>query len=157
MKNNSSVVTADDDVRQNHRLSLAAWWRALVIALPVLLGACATNGQGGGADPLTERAKARWAALLSGDLETAYTYYSPGYRSTHSVVDFGVSYRMRRVQQTSAEYVDQSCESNRCTLNFNVGISVNRPVPGMDVFEGVQKISETWIKSDGEWWFVPKN
>ena len=131
-------------------------WLIGALALFVL-GGCAATGQSVALDPVPERAKARWAALLSDDLETAYTYYSPGYRSANSVIDFGVAYRLRKVQFTSADYIEHECEESRCTVAFDVGLRAQNPVPGMSVWDGKQKIVETWIKSDGEWWFVPKN
>jgi hypothetical protein len=42
-------------------------------------------------------------------------------------------------------------------VTFETGFKVDKPVPGMDGFEGSQTVEETWIKTDGQWWFVPKN
>lgn len=132
-------------------LSLAAVTLALV-----LLGGCASTAKAPDIDPVRERAEARWAALLDGDLESAYSYYSPGYRSANSVIDFGVSWSTRRVKFISADYAEHQCEDERCSVTFETGFTVERPVPGMDVFNGTQRIDETWIESDGQWWFVPK-
>lgn len=131
-------------------------WLAVTLSLAFLAG-CASTAGPAAVDPVRERAEARWQALLAGDLETAYTYYSPGYRSANSVIDFGVSWSMRRVQFTAAEYGGHQCEESRCKVTFETGFKVDKPVPGMDVFEGSQTVEETWIKTDGQWWFVPKN
>lgn len=121
------------------------------------LSACAVTSTASKTDKIIpERAQARWDALLSGDLETAYSYYSPGYRSTMSVVDFGVSLRLRRVTWTSAEYQDHSCEEQRCDVKVKIGYMVVKAVPGMDEFRSTNVRDETWVKTDGEWWYLPK-
>lgn len=127
---------------------------ALVSGLVLLgLAACATTGTG--EDRVVERAQARWQALLNGDLDTAYSYYSPGYRATKSRTDFEVELRLKRVKWTSATYREHQCEENRCIVTFDVGYRVARPVPGLDVWDGKSVVRDTWVRSNGEWWFVP--
>lgn len=129
--------------------------RTLLPALCLLtLAACATPGPT--TEPVVERAQARWDALSRGDLETAYTYYSPGYRSSTSLIDFGIAMRARQVKWTGASYKDHACEESRCTVNFDVVYKVNRPVPGLDVWESKAVIKDTWVKVDGEWWYLPE-
>ncbi len=120
----------------------------------LLLSACATTNTPD-KEPIAERAQARWDALLSGDLEKAYSFYSPGYRSTTSVIDFGVELRTKRVRWTSAAYREHSCEENRCSVAFDIGFLVPKAVPGIDEFRGKSVIQETWIRSAGEWWYLP--
>jgi phosphate-selective porin len=129
--------------------------RVLLLAVSVLtLAACAATGPK--TPPVVERAQARWNALLAGDLETAYGYYSPGYRSATSMVDFSIAWRARKVGYTSAAYKEHTCEEKRCTVAFDVGFKVNKPVPGLDVWESHQVIGDTWIQTDGEWWYLPE-
>jgi hypothetical protein len=129
--------------------------RGLLLACAVLaLAACATPGAQ--THPVVGRAEARWAALTSGDLETAYTYYSPGYRSSTSLVDFGVAMRARKVQWSSATYKEHECEESRCTVSFDLAYRVPRPVPGLKVWESTSVIRETWVKVDGQWWYLPE-
>jgi len=124
----------------------------------LFLSACASQAPAPDAPDkfIIERAQNRWAALLAEDFETAYSYYSPGYRSTASVIDFAFMIRTRRVRWTSAEYKEHSCAENSCTLIFNVGFSVNKPVPGMDKWDGSNITEEKWVKTDGQWWYLPK-
>lgn len=105
---------------------------------------------------VAERAQARWDALLAGDLEGAYEYFSPGYRSTVSVIDFAVDLRTRRIGWISAEYLEHNCEGSRCTVKFDLGYRVRRPVPGLDVWNGTDRIEENWIKTKGQWWYLPE-
>jgi hypothetical protein len=124
----------------------------LLAGSALLLTACATTPK---TDPLVERAQARWDALTSGDLETAYTFYSPGYRSSTSLIDFGVAMRTRKVKWSSATYKDHECEESRCTVRFDVAYRVPRPVPGLKVWDSTAVIKDTWIKVDGQWWYLP--
>ena len=138
--------------RFNHSLQ----WIAGMVVLAVMLGGCASSPKSDD-EIVIERAQARWDAVAAWDLETAYTYFSPGFRSSHSLIDFGVSQRLRRVHYTSANYLEHSCEASRCLLKFKVGFKVNNPVPGASVFESASTIEDTWIKTDGQWWYLPKN
>ena len=128
----------------------------LVLLAVMLLSACATTSTASSEDVVKERAQARWDALLKGDFATAYSYLSPGYRSTITVVDYEIRVRMRKVQYRTAEFQDHSCEKNICTVRFKVIYSVVRPVPGMAEWENNSTVPEQWIKSDGDWWFLPQ-
>ena len=87
-----------------------AWLFAMMLAGLVFAG-CASQGTAPESkqESIAQRAQSRWDALLAGDFETAYSYYSPGYRSTASVADLEIAIRLRRVRWTSAEYQDHSC------------------------------------------------
>ena len=119
-----------------------------------LLSGCASH-QKTDDDVVVERAQARWDAITGNELEEAYTYYSPGYRSSTSLFDFGVGIRSMRVLWTAAEYMDHHCEETRCTVRFNVSFRVNKPVPGLKEYNGKQVIEDTWIKTQGNWWYLP--
>lgn len=128
------------------------------ILTAALLSACAGNASKSD-DPeifQVKHAQDRWEAILAGDYETAYTFYSPGYRSTMSVVDFTVEYRLRRVIYTSAEYQEHRCLEATCTVVFDVGFTVNKPAPGLNKWDGSQVLEEMWVKTNGRWWFLPK-
>ena len=137
---------------------LAVMKLLLAISFVSILSGCAGNqtSEDKSADRVVQRAEARWEAVLSDDLETAYTFYTPGYRSTVSVVDFGVSMKLRRVRYISAEFLDKTCENQRCVLRFKVGFAVERPAPGVETFESKSVLEEVWLNTDGEWWFLPK-
>lgn len=104
---------------------------------------------------IAERAQHRWDALLGGDFETAYGFYSPGYRSTRSMIDLAFEYRLRRVGWTSAQYKEHRCAENACTVIFDMGFTVAMPVPGLNKWDGKQTVKEKWIKTGGQWWFLP--
>jgi hypothetical protein len=125
-----------------------------VLLLLMLLSACATTPS---PDKMVkERAEARWEALLSRDYASAYSFYSPGYRSTTSVTDFEIEIRLRRVRWTTAEYLKHDCDENTCTVSFRVGYRVGSPVPGVVTWDGYDLITDQWVKTGGEWWYLPE-
>ena len=130
---------------------------ALMLSI-LFLSACASQATApeDSEDAIIERAQNRWDTLLAGDFESAYAYYSPGYRSTTSLIDFAIGIRTRRVRWTSAEYKEHSCTENTCTINFEVGFMVNRPVPGMEKYESSSVLEDQWVKTGGQWWYLPK-
>ena len=141
----------------------SAMWRRLAkpglllafMMTGMFLTACATAPESAG-DVVIKRAQDRWDALLAGDYETAYGYYSPGYRSTTSMIDLAIKIRSQRVQWVSAEYKDHSCEESVCTVNFLVGFKIVKPVRGMKTWENSAMVDEQWVKTEGQWWYLPK-
>lgn len=130
--------------------------RLASITLLLVLGAGCAVTPASEDELLLERAQARWEAITTGDLETAYTYYAPGYRSSVSLIDFAVEQRLRKVVWTGAEYSSHQCEEKRCLVNFDVSFKVVNPVPGMSVFQSTRPVEDTWIKTQGQWWYLPK-
>lgn len=125
---------------------------ALVMAT---LAGCATS-QTARDRALQERAQARWDALLAGDFDQAYAFLSPGYRSGISVTDFEIIFRTRKVQYTSAEYREHSCDEAVCTVKVFVGYKIHRPLTGMTEWTSTSLLEERWINSNGNWWYLPE-
>ena len=118
------------------------------------LSACAT-APAGEDQQVVDRAQARWDAVIGGELEQAYAFNSPGYRSATSLIDYATAVRLQKVRYTSAEYLDHQCEQSRCTVRFNIGFQVVAPAPGMTKYDGKQVIEDTWVRTSGEWWYLP--
>jgi hypothetical protein len=127
----------------------------LLACVALLLSACAATRPA--EHPVVERSEARWNALIAGDLETAYTFYTPGYRSATSLIDFGVEMRTKRVRWTSAEYLKHECDEDRCTVYFKLGFQVRGALPGISVFNSFDYVEDTWIRTRGQWWYLPEN
>lgn len=126
----------------------------LMVLSLLVLAACSTTAPKKN-DDIADRAQLRWDTLLERDYDTAYSLYAPGYRSANSRVDFEIETRLRRVNWISAEYLEHECSNDRCVVKFKVGYRVNKPVPGLDSFESSSVVSDTWVKTGGEWWYVP--
>ena len=131
--------------------NLIGYFTLLSVAL--LMSACATTPQA--VNNVEERAQARWDAVISGDYDSAYSYYSPGYRSSTSRVDFEIALRLRRIGIESAEVEESSCEANACTVQTRVGYLVVSPVPGIDEWKSKRLFEERWVRTQDEWWFLP--
>jgi len=121
----------------------------------LLLTACAGTGETKH-HPVEELAQQRWDALLKGDFDTAYTFYSPGYRSANSRVDFEISYRSRKVGIYQAKVNSSDCASEACTVSTLVSYRVGAPAPGVSKWESTATTQERWVRTEGKWWFVPE-
>jgi hypothetical protein len=133
----------------------ATFFRAINgLLLAALVSACATSQPA--ASDIRQRAQARWDAVLAGDYDTAYGLYSPGYRSSHSRVDFEIEQRLRRIKWSSAEVQESSCEADVCTVVTRVAYQVAGAVPGVPDWKSKKDVKERWVRTDGQWWFLPE-
>lgn len=142
-----------------HATTSTGWTRALhhgvnALLLAALASACATIQPA--ATIVQQRAQARWDALLAGDYDSAYGFYSPGYRSAHSRVDFEVLLRTHRVRWSSAEVRKSSCEADVCAVVTSLGYQVAGAVPGVPVWKNKKDVAETWVRTGAQWWFLPE-
>jgi len=126
----------------------------ITLLMVLALGACATNGTSKNA--IEDRAQARWDAILSNDLDTAYGYYSPGYRTATSRVDFEIAMRLRKIKWVSADVLESSCEADLCTITTLVGYEITKPLPGVPEWKSKQEVTERWVRTEGQWWYVPE-
>lgn len=128
---------------------------AALAACCFLLGACATTGTESPSAKVEPRAQARWDALLAGRLEAAYEYLSPGYRSSVSLLEYQRSVLTRKVEWLGAELIDSECSENTCKVRISIDYRLWAAVPGVPKFEYTMDVTENWIRSNGQWWFVP--
>jgi len=129
--------------------------RSLLVLLSLLLlAACASTGTAK-KNPVEEIAQQRWDALLAVDFDTAYKFYSPGYRSANSRVDFEISQRTRKVGILSAKVISSECSGDACTVSTMVQYQVGSAVPGVSRWESNSQLEERWVRTEGKWWFVP--
>jgi hypothetical protein len=106
-------------------------------------------------DVVMERAQARWDALIAGDHETGYGYYTPGFREQMPLVDFTIDLRSRPIQWVAAQVVSADCDGDRCTVETEVEYRVPSAPAQMSGMGNRRPIEETWIRIDDAWWFVP--
>jgi outer membrane lipopolysaccharide assembly protein LptE/RlpB len=102
----------------------------------------------------------RWNALTTQDYETAYGYFSPGYRETETLQSFmlRMTTAQMNVKWTSGTYDSSECsEEEYCEVRVNVAYEYSFPKRSLGGMDVETKISENWIKTDGKWYFVPKN
>jgi hypothetical protein len=129
-----------------------------LFGLLVLLWGCSTPGGGLSKDTppevkqqaVRERVNARWAALIKGDMDTAYGFLSPTSRETVTLDAF----RARRgaLRWTGATIESIACEAEACKVELKV--TYDYPVQGA-VMKGIQTpMSETWVVDKGAAWLV---
>jgi hypothetical protein len=121
----------------------------------VLFSACATTGPEAPTGSISERVMARWNALLSGDLPAAYEFLSPAVRTSVSSLQYQRSVVAKQVRWTGADYIGESCEETVCKVQISIDYAVYGALPGVRSFEDTQVIEESWIYTDGDWYFVP--
>lgn len=132
----------------------------LLAAAGLLLAGCSPSDPPTEAAPadgeiVMERAQARWDALVTGDHETGYGYYSPGFREQMPLVDFTIDMRSRPVQWVAADVLSADCDGDRCTVETEVEYRVPSAPAQMSGMGNRRPIEETWIRIDDAWWFVP--
>lgn len=101
---------------------------------------------------LTERAEARWKALIAGDYERAYQYQSPAYRAVASLqqfkAGFGAAVNWRMASVRNIEYDDPTSVQVFVALEYAAGLR------GSGEYQSVRMLPERWLYSDGNWWYV---
>ena len=127
---------------------------ALICSL-LLLSACATTTKS--EDTIEKRVMGRWDALLSEDVEAAYEYLSPGYRSSVSLTQYHRWLLLKKVRWTGANYIESDCEETVCNVKISLDFTIYGAVPGVKSFESKQTIKESWVQVNGSWYLVPKN
>ena len=132
------------------------WLRlpAIFLGVCLLLSACAAGTPR--EDDIGARAQARWDLLLSGELNGAYGFLSPGYRSSVSSISYQRAMLLQKVRWSDAGYIDSECLENTCKVRISLDYVLLQAVPGVPRYDGSKTVEEDWIKSGGQWWFVPK-
>ena len=103
-----------------------------------------------------QRSTLRLEALKKLDFEKAYSYMSPGYRSVKSLGRFKAenagAVNILDFNVQSAECVEDTCHvlvsSNYKMVMVGRGFSIKNPL----IIDRESK--ETWIRTEGKWWFV---
>ena len=127
---------------------------AVAICTLLLLQACA--GMATTEESIEKRATDRWEALFSDDLEGAYEFLSPGYRSSVSLKQYLRTLLLQKVQWKDARFIESDCAETSCKVKISLDYTVYGAVPGVSSFDGTQQIEESWVKVNGNWYFVPK-
>ena len=97
-----------------------------------------------------ERAAARWAALIKGDFDTAYSYLSPASKQAVSVEAFAS--RRGATRWTAATVESVACEAEACKVQIK--LTYDYPIQGKTM-RGIQTpLTETWVLDKGTAWMV---
>ena len=130
---------------------------AIVLLAFSALTACESGSEGSMPDDIEARAQARWDALTGGDVETAYQYLSPGYRSSISLDTYRLRLLNQRVRWTGGEVTGSSCGESACTVDVAISYEIKRPFEGLDEVTSTRQSTEDWVRADNQWWYLPDN
>jgi len=132
-----------------------------VALVAVLVGACASVG-GLSADAPADvkreavalRAKARWERLIDRDVAGAYEYLSPASRATMPLDLYKAKHKVGMYRSVKVD--DVNCEADRCTVKLSLTYD-HRVKGARDPMTLTTPVTEQWIISQGQAWFVDRS
>jgi len=134
----------------NQAVSRRALGASLLAAAAIGLAGCAALTPKTPEQVVQERAEQRWAAMIKGDFDTAWTYTQPGYRAVVKQRDYGKGLgaggRWKGVQ-----IHEVTCEAERCKVRLRLTSEVLTPPFKGQELNGY--IDEVWVRDEGQWWF----
>ena len=105
------------------------------------------GGQQDSWQQVSERASARWNALIAGDLAKAYEYLSPGARDVMTLDLYKSKIRTGSWNKAIVDTV--TCEKDRCEVVMLIDYR-HREMKSIET-----RLNEVWLQDGGKWWFVP--
>jgi hypothetical protein len=127
------------------------------LAAYVMVGGCASLGWGGlnKETPAPEkqaavgkRVEGRWQALIRGDFEAAYAYFTPASREVVRAADFAA--RMSKFPYRSVKVEKVECEAEVCTAS----LTITYDHPAMNMTNVPTSLEEKWVIEHGQAWLV---
>ena len=135
------------------RFGQMLWARGVAVSAGLVLARCATVGGVTAESPqevkqaaVTERAKARWQAVIDGEVEKAYGFLSPGSKTVTSLENYRTRARLTGFRAADIESV--ACETEACKVKVRVVLD-HRLMKGLQV-----PVEETWVLENGQYWYV---
>ena len=128
---------------------------AVALAVAVAAGCAGMGGLTKESPPdakraaVTERVNARWAALINGDLDTAYTFISPASRQLLSIGTYKQQARGSGFRKAEITSVD--CDAEICRVGVMVTMD-HRLMAGLQ-----SPVDETWVLDNGQYWYTWRN
>ena len=133
-------------------LSLA---RLGIVGVVMVLSACATAPRDHSVDAyagksmedqVKERATKRWEALIRGDLDSAYAYFSRATKETYPIELYRAKMRPGMWREAKVESV--KCADGVCEVRVIINLDHSR-LKGV-----ITPVAERWIVQDGLAWYV---
>jgi hypothetical protein len=129
---------------------------AVLALAALLLGSLSGCANKASPDNIDRRAVERWNYLVAHQAEKAYDYLTPGFRLTQTREAYAAAMNNRPVRWDAAKFKQKTCESERCKVDMDVTFSLM--VPGSHKWTPATSTqSETWILSNGEWFYLPSS
>ena len=97
-------------------------------------------------EQVASRVKARWDALIKGDVEGSYAFLSPAARETVTLEQYKRNTRKEGFREARIETID--CDAEACRVKL--WITYDHPA-----MKGLQTpLLETWVFDKGQAWYV---
>ena len=93
-----------------------------------------------------ERANARWQALMKGDAETSYSFFSSGSKAIGSLEFYKVRARLKGFR--AVDMHSAACEAEICKVKLTVTLD-HRLMKGIPL-----DVEESWVLENGQYWYV---
>jgi hypothetical protein len=121
-------------------------WLGL-LAVGLILSGCASLGGDQPEKVVAARAEARWNAMIAHDLDKGYEFLSPGSKAANPIALYKA--KIRLIDWKSAKTILTQCNSEKCDVRLELTFTEHR-MRG----SATTVIYETWIKDNGDWWYV---
>ncbi len=127
----------------------------------LVLGALALAGCAGmltrneDASVIKTKSVQRWDYLIAHQAANAYDFLSPGYRATITRENYAAAMNNRPVTWESAEFLDQKCDVDTCTVHVKLKYQVSVNLHGVRKIQGDSPVTERWIRESGRWYYLP--
>jgi len=95
---------------------------------------------------VTARSKARWQAVIDGEVERGYEFLSPGSRAVTPLATYRAKARLSGFR--AADIESAACEAETCKVRLKVTLD-HRLMKGIEA-----PIEETWVLENGQYWYV---
>lgn len=126
---------------------------SVTVMLAAALAACSPDRPP--EEVVAERAQARWDAMVAREFETAWGYYTPGFREKTEAAVFRVQMSQRPIRWDSAAVTSTECaEEDKCEVAARVGYTAVGAPGQLAGMQNERTIRETWIRLDGQWWYT---
>ena len=98
------------------------------------------------------RSQERLDALMARDIEKAYSFASPGYRSSHTTFQYDKKFGGAKTLWTAARAVEADCDDLQTPVErCRVLVEIDYTTRSLGYLE-TSEMYETWILSDSEWY-----
>lgn len=135
------------------------WMLTALASMAILLGACATSPGRVAKDTrsVEERAAERAQLFAAGEFSKAWTYTTPGYRAAVTLDNYVAKSEVQPIKWLKAEFVSSDCEADANTCNAKIDVEFQNQIPMRYVGRLTlnHQITESWLKIDGVWYFLP--
>ncbi len=102
---------------------------------------------------LEKRVAGKWEALVHKDFEAAYSFTSPSYRKLYSLNTFkgrfGGNVNWQRIEAVKIDFKGSDAAIVSFDLHF-----VYYPQQAEKPLSMKTHIQESWVRADGQWWYV---